>query len=453
MEQLPKQNSARSSLVFLTGLVVAAFMALSLDTATLRVMARESGNVLVIDDTLNLREPEGATADDLAVARTAWDYFRRNTIAETGFVNSVEDFPSTTMWDQGAYLMALVSAHRLGLVTSREAESRARQFLASLERMPLYDGKLPNKAYDTRSLTMVDYNNVETAEGIGWSALDVARLLLGLRVLESDFPVLGPGIRKIVAGWDLSALTRNGRLYGVHVESGRPVLGQEGRIGYEQYGARAAALWGADVLRAISAERIVTFEQVEGVEVPTDARKASSFGAITPVLSEPYILMGLELGLDDESRRLAARLLEAMRRRFERSGTLTMVSEDHVDRAPYFLYASVYANGRPWAVVSDTGEAFPELRTQSVKAAFAWDALVEDNYTAMARSTVATLGHPGRGWPAGRYEVTGAENAVFSLNTNAVVLEAMHYKAFGPLIHPRLEAPAAKGQPEQGQQQ
>lgn len=445
MQQSSKRSNMRSSLIFLTGLVVAAAMALSLDTATLRVMARESGNVLVLDDTLKLREPTGLGAVDLAAGRTAWDYFRRNTVPDTGLVNSVEDFPSTTMWDQGAYLMALVSAHRLGLVTTDEATGRATRFLTSLGRLPLFDGKLPNKAYDTRSLRMVDYANEETERGIGWSALDVARLLLGLRVLETEFPALGPDIRRIVAEWDLAELTRNGRLYGMHIENGRPVLGQEGRIGYEQYGARAAALWGADVLRAISAERIVAFAPVEGIEVPTDTRKASAFGAITPVLSEPYVLLGLELGFDDESRRLSARILSAMKRRFERTGVLTMVSEDHVDRPPYFLYASVYANGRPWAVVSDSGEPFPELRTQSVKAAFAWDALVEDDYTSMARSAIETLGHPGRGWPAGRYEATGAENAVFSLNTNAVVLEALHYQAFGPLMHPDPEFVLAEG--------
>ena len=48
-----------------------------------------------------------------------------------------------------------------------------------------------------------------------------------------------------------------------------------------------------------------------------------------------------------------------------------------------------------------------------------------------------------RAWPAGINEATGEPNFVLSANTNAVVLEAMHYIAFGPMLHPS-EQPKAK---------
>ncbi len=38
-----------------------------------------------------------------------------------------------------------------------------------------------------------------------------------------------------------------------------------------------------------------------------------------------------------------------------------------------------------------------------------------------------------RGWYAGLFEADGSPNEILTLNTNAVVLEALHYKVFGPL--------------------
>ena len=64
------------------------------------------------------------------------------------------------------------------------------------------------------------------------------------------------------------------------------------------YGARAAALWGLDTIPAMSATRIVEWQDVNGTPIPTDRRTARAFGAITPVLSEPFMMLGLELGLE-----------------------------------------------------------------------------------------------------------------------------------------------------------
>ncbi len=64
---------------------------------------------------------------------------------------------------------------------------------------------------------------------------------------------------------------------------------------------------------------------------------------------------------------------------------------------------------------------------------FAWDAIYETEYTQLARSRIRHLADRERGWMAGVYEKTGAMNKALSLNTNAVILEAIHYKRFGPL--------------------
>ena len=99
------------------------------------------------------------TPSELAMARTAWAYFDENYQPRTGMVNAASGFPSTTMWDTASYLGALVSAKELGVITADRFDQRVTKLLSTLQAMPFFNGELPNKAYDTRSVTKVDYDN------------------------------------------------------------------------------------------------------------------------------------------------------------------------------------------------------------------------------------------------------------------------------------------------------
>ena len=126
-------------------------------------------------------------------------------------------------------------------------------------------------------------------------------------------------------------------------------------------------------------------------------------------------------------------LLKAQVKRFERTGILTAVNEDGIDREPYFLYYSVYSNGEHWQAVNVTGKSFPNLRFLSTKAAFAWSALMNDDpYAKKLRNAVQNLIQPNRGYFSGRYEnpQLGVNNAV-DVNTNAIILESLLYQARG----------------------
>lgn len=428
-----ENSKNRSSLIFIAGLLAASIFAISADGWTrLMLGANRPQNQNSAVATVSPIGPRELREDDRSAAAVAWRYFERNTQPATGLVDSVAGFPSATLWDQGSYVFALASAHRLELIGDAELTSRVELFLSSLADLPLYEGLLPNKAYNTRTLQMVDYNNAVSQNGVGWSALDIARLLAGFRVLERLHPEFGPRIRGILSRWQLDAMVQQGELIGASREGGTTVYTQEGRIGYEQYAARAAALWGLDVIRAISAERILQWEKVSKVQVPVDLRSHSTFRAITPTLSEPYFLQGLELGLDSEATYLAAQIYLAQEARFERQNVPTMVSEDHINQAPYFLYSSVHSNGQPWAVVSEDGTFYNDLRSLSTKAVFAWDALYGRAYTQNLRKSLTQLERE-NGWAAGIYESDKTVNDVVTLNTNAVVLEAVHYMAMGPL--------------------
>lgn len=427
------RSKNRSSLLFVLGLIAAAVATISLDGLGRVFFGHTRDKLdLSLSTPIAAVDPSPLNAADKHAAQVAWRYFAQNTRPETGLVDSVAGFPSATLWDQGSYLLALSSAHALNLVGTAEYDARLNRFLLSLAKIPLFEGKLPNKVYHTETLEMVDYENNTTADGVGWSALDICRLLAGLRILERRDPKYGDQIRGLLSGWELDALTYQGELTGAARENGETIHPQEGRIGYEQYAARAAALWGLDVIRAISAERILNWKTIAGVRVPVDLRNYNTFRTIAPTLSEPYFLQGLELGLDSESKLLAAQVYLAQEARFSRTGTPTMVSEDHINQAPYFLYSSVHSKGEPWTVVTEKGEIHNDKRTISLKAVFAWDALYKRPYTNSLRPQLAHLAGPG-GWAAGVYEATNTSNDVLTLNTNAVVLEALHYSAFGPL--------------------
>lgn len=424
----------RSSMMFGIGLCLAAGAALMVDGG-LAYQLREGRQLIDLSEKteMELKPPRALTQEDRAAAERAWRYIESNTRPETGWVDSVAGFPSSTLWDQGSYLLALVAAQRLGLIDQATFHGRVDNLLRGFERIPLFDGKLPNKVYNTQTLEMVDYANTPMPDGIGWSALDVARILLAFRALEKLSPDYGNRIRILLEGWDLNAMAFEGEMWGALREDGEVALRQEGRLGYEQYGARSAALWGMDVLQAVSSRRALEWVEVSGVEIPADIRRADVFRAITPILSEPYILQAIEMGLDSENRIMAERVYRAQEARYRQTGLLTAVSEDHINQAPFFLYSSVYSNGEPWAVVTEAGEFHPELRTISVKASFAWDALFDTAYTDTLRDRIEGIGDLEKGWPAGIYEADGAINDVYTLNTNAIVLEAVHYMAHGPL--------------------
>lgn len=429
-----KPTASRSPAFFVAGLLLAAGTAVYLDDASRLLLASDISRAYVDQPlVLDLASKHGLSDQDIKAAVISWVYFEKNTNPETGLTNVVSGTPSSTLWDQGSYLLALVSAYRLDIISEKDFNIRVSNLLNSFEILALVQGALPNKVYNTETLAIVNYQNDAVENGIGWSALDISRMLLSFRVLEKHAPAHGAQVRNVIQRWDLEAMANRGDLIGSTIKDGVLILRQEGRIGYEQYGARAAAMWGMDVGLAFSAHRILEWVQIEGVELPVDLRQASSFQAISPTLSEPYILQGLEYGFDSESRILAEHVYLAQEARYRNTGIPTMVSEDHINKPPYFLYSSVYSDGVEWAVVTESGEEHADKRTLSTKAVFGWDALFNTEYTASMLEIIIPLGSDDNGWAAGIYEDSQDINEVYTLNTNAIVLEAIHFRAFGPL--------------------
>jgi hypothetical protein len=434
---------SRGHLVFLAGLAAAFGIAIGLERGKVQVPTFASsphailapGSVLMLQALPPIPPPGPLTAEDLARARRAWAYFEVNWRQETGLVDSVDRYPATTMWDTASYLMALLAARRLDVIPQATFDARTAAALSALARLPLFAGKLPNKSYNTQSLAMVDYGNHPTPRGIGWSAIDIGRLLVPMNLLVWQQPQHTPAVRAVVSRWQLADLVHEGRLFGeVLKPDGQVLLQQEGRLGYEEYAAKSFTLLGQDVSEALDYRQFVKWKKIDGVFIATDSRTPQLFGAHNYVVSEPYVLDGLEFGWDRASRDLAARVYAVQEARFHRTGVLTAVSEDNIDRAPYFVYNTVFSDGKAWNTLTDAGVDAAVDRSLSVKAAFGWDALYRTAYTARLVAAVEGLFDPARGYYSGRYENDGQPNRAITCNTNAIVLESLAYRHFGPLV-------------------
>ena len=376
----------------------------------------------------------------LRSARTAWRYVARNT-AQTGFAGATEVYRFSTVWDLASSLAALHSARELGIVSAAEYRDRMDRALATLAELPMYDSTAFNKMYGVESGRMVDRQQQPSRVGYGWSAIDHGRMLVWLRIIGTD-TAYAARTRSIVARLRLDRLIVDGYLRGqdIHPRYGQPLIARnrvygEGRIGYEQYAAEGFAQWGARGPLALAFAANARAVNVQGSTVLADVRG-------TDVLtSEPFIMMGLELGwTTPQWRTLSLAMLAAQEARSREVGHLVMVSEDAVNTPPWFFYYYLlYRDGQSFLVTSPLGHISPNFpRWVSTKAAFGYHALAPSDFTWRALTAVQPSGARGGGWSAGVFEGRGTPTPAYNLNTAAVVLESAAFVMRGscPLIQP-----------------
>lgn len=425
---------ARSYLVFLAGLAFCMLLVIVLESHDPSSGVRAS---LWPEASAGIPAPARAdlNSEEREAARIAWQYFENNIQPTTGLANSADKYPATTMWDTGSYLMALISAYRLNLINREIFDAKLSLALNSLAKLPLFEGALPNKSYNTLSLEMVDYNNQKTPRGIGWSAIDIGRLLVSFNIIAWQFPNHTPEVRAVLAHWKFDKMLSRGQIYGAALdETGNTAYVQEGRLGYEQYCAKSLSLIALDVTTAMNYRNFLKYVSINSIDIPVDSRNPERYHAHNYVVSEPYILDGLEYGWDGVSREFAFRVYRVQEERFRRTGIPTAVSEDNLDQPPYFVYNTVYTNGKAWNTITEKGEDASKFKSLSSKAVFGWYALYQTEYTRSLLHAVAPLNDPQRGWYAGRYEADGKPNRALTANTNAIILESLCFRKFGPLV-------------------
>jgi hypothetical protein len=176
---------------------------------------------------------------------------------------------------------------------------------------------------------------------------------------------------------------------------------------------------------------------VMGIDLLRDSR------GLDRLTSEPFVLLGLEVGWSPDEAALARNLLAVQEERYRRTKIITIASEDAVGIAPHFFYYyCIFCSGRSFVVeTASPGRPLSSPKWVSTKATIAWHALLPSDYTAMAMRRIA----PARasvGWSSGVMERGGVPTRSYDINTAAVILEAAAYRKLGrPLLPPVVNAP------------
>jgi hypothetical protein len=377
-------------------------------------------------------------------AKSAWKYFQNNTDGPTGIANSLDKNPLASAWNIGDYLAALNAAQELGIIKSTEYSDRVARVVQFLNNMELFDKRLPNVYYNARSGAVVSASNIP--KEVGWSALDLGRLLIWLRITSEKAPALAEYIDKAVLRWNFcDVIDRDGSLYGGHKNGEKIEVVQEGRLGYEEYAALGFQAWGFDTRQA---SRLEPFgkARIEGVDVLYDSRDPRQSKTYAPVVTLPHILLGMEFdwnvltpsGTSDKNRPLAAlaqSVYDVQEARYRKEHILTARTDHALNRAPNFVYDTIFLSGYAWNTLAADGAFAPQEALVSTRAVFGMWALWKSDYTQRLMEAVQTLQDPGQGWFEGRLERTGGPEPTLSSTTNAVVLEALLFRKTGKLFH------------------
>ena len=385
---------------------------------------------------------------ELRAAKVAWHYFEKFTQETTGLANSVGNYPSTTLWDTASYIAGMVAAFELCLIEKPEFDRRITLLLTSIKGLELFRKELPNKVYHTKTGAKVDYTN-KPGE-IGFSALDIGRFLVWMRIVKNRYPYLGNTIDSVLLKWDFrNAIDSEGLMFGAYVdkETGETVYAQEGRLGYEEYAAKGFALWGFRPLLAHRAEPFLT-ASIYGVQVPYDGRDPRIFHSQNYVVTESYLQDGLELGFDlphDNSSpdwlstdgwraEFADRIYAVQENRWRQTGFMTARSEHNVKGPPYFTYDTIFSDGYPWNTVTPRGDYVPDHAAVASKAALGLWALWDTEYTDVLYDAIIELYDPENGIFEGLYERGQGRVEIFTANNNGIFLTSLLHKVQGKIL-------------------
>ncbi|MCS6808401.1 MAG: DUF3131 domain-containing protein [Bacteroidota bacterium] len=379
------------------------------------------------------------TEEETMWAKVAWKYFENNYNPQSGLVNIKDGYQLVTMESVADYIIALMSARELDIISKHEFDSRLSLVFGFLNTMQLAFGELPNVNYNAVSMRPTDFANNEGV--IGWAINHIGRLLVVLRLLRNRYPQYGEYADRVVLRWTFcNALDRHGNLYSAVNVNGKPERYLDAKHGWKEYTARGFKAWGfrADSSAVLDPVDIIRIFDVDLYIDGRDERETGSNNAISTV---PYMYMALEFGwenipylaIDPRYYNQMQAVYEVQKRRHEREDIFTARATHEVNTEPYTVYDAIFSNGYKWTTISASGVYYPFLSAVSTKAAFGMWAIWKTEYTDMLMLITSLLFDPARGWYEGRQEKTGDVVRTITCSTNSAVLEALHFKKTGRL--------------------
>lgn len=357
----------------------------------------------------------------LADARVAWSYFEKWTNPNTGLCPATISttggksvgHEAVTMWDIGSHINALVAAHELEIINTKQFRKAIQKIFPNIKGRRSQGRLLPQGWIVTDRIKW----GVKDFDGC-----DAGRLLAALYNLES-YGVAKDLAAPLVSSWDLEDIVVDGIIHSV--KDGEMISTYESHCAH--YAAWAFRLWGVECLSP--------YETFRGRSAP-DGEMAllETAGSIGPLGAEPLLLEALELGMSPESAYLADVLFAAQWEEHRKTGTLVCVSESPIDRPPWFVYSGLQLDARNRTWKTDTVESSPEHRSEkfaarnltlSTKAAYLWDAYNPHEYSAILLNNLREKTKTKFGFRSGRYQASGEVIRNTDLNTNAIILQSI----------------------------
>ena len=376
--------------------------------------------------------PDPLDGVELKAARTAWAYFSQTSDPDTGFSPASTRSPTISPWEMGATLHAILAAQNLGILPRDEAAWRLSLCLSSLASLTVRPQKLPGRAYRFDTLAPTVATGQKPGRVVGYSARQIFRLVSGFIATAHHHSDLAPEIALVLNRWNLRHLLKNNALHSTIVDRNNRKVDIIGDcLGHEQYAARTAGFVGIKADRVADIRPNLGAHKIGRILAPCDKRTIGGHPAI--LTSDPFHLEAMEYGWRQDMLDVAASLFLCFRDRFERTGNLTAPAEDLSDRPPGTIIQGVGSSSNPFASVDESGKTTQISWQLSTKSAFGWWALFPSPYAQKLLDGVSHLMTPA-GWQSGISEETGAINTAISLNTNAVILQALNYKARGPIF-------------------
>ncbi|KAB1457114.1 DUF3131 domain-containing protein [Vibrio panuliri] len=362
------------------------------------------------------------TRNELLLAKKAQHYIKTNLRKNTGLWDSVQGYSHTTMWDVGSGIAATLALEALNLKSDEEVKLELSKTLHTLKTLPLYNGILPNREYNTKTgLPSGRLSNTPT-NGNGWSALDIGRLLIWLKILTQQHPEFADPVEDLLNQWQLDRAIHKGTLYGTKLYRGKEYYRQEGRHGYLQYAASGFKMFGYP-LPLPDLDTYLTDVEIDNETLKIDARNVPFF------TSDPYVLASLEFSSGADWNQIDT-LYALHKNKSAKQGKLYSYAEDAMSKNPWFAYNNLYYYGKPWTSVSPAGKVIENPQILSHKVAFGFSVLYDDEYGEKLFQAVLNNSLHARSIPTGEYE-NGGLNTAFNINTNSLILVALWYKQNG----------------------
>lgn len=362
-------------------------------------------------------------------AKSAWSYIEQLTDPDTGLVpatawlegDRVQSYNFSTMWDTGSLVLAILSAHSIGLLGDAEFSERIDAVLGGLATGNFNGLRLPKGLASTNGKASGDDK---------YNASDTARLLVSLHLLE-NYAKKDLGIAGILEGWDLIDTIQDG--IPLTVRGSRLVSSY--RSNYAGYIARAFGLWGYRVASPYSAPK-ASSQFDRGVHILHDV---AEFG---PIGAEPHLLEAVELGASELARAASEALFAAQVEEYLATGRLVCVSEGPINREPWFVYQGFQVGEDQSRWTAETLDPSPRFKTKGFiraidmlnsKAAFLWNAYRPGEYSDKLIAEVRAKATGGSlGFNPGVFSVAGKPDQAYSdINTNGIILQAVAYRLNG----------------------